>query len=175
MNIVDQNEPLAPFAGPGHWNDPDMLEIGNGGLSTEEYRSHFSLWAMMAAPLIAGNDLTNMSPETRSILLNREVIAIDQDPRGEAGRRVTKAGDFEVWARPLSNGSRAVLLFNRGKTLSDIAVKWSDVGYPDAVLASVRDVWNAKDLGEMRGGYTARQVPAHGVVMLIVTPTTSHH
>jgi alpha-galactosidase len=175
MNIVDQNEPLAPFAGPGHWNDPDMLEVGNGGLTEEEYRSHFSLWAMMAAPLIAGNDLTNMSPETRSILLNREVIAIDQDPRGEAGRRVVKVGDLEVWARPLSNGSRAVLLFNRGKALSDIAVKWSDVGYPDALHASVRDVWDAKDLGEMRGGYTARQVSAHGVVMLIVTPATGSH
>jgi alpha-galactosidase len=173
MNIVDQNESLAPFAGPGHWNDPDMLEVGNGGLSAEEYRSHFSLWAMMAAPLMAGNDLTKMPPETRSILLNREVIAIDQDARGEAGRRISKVGDLEVWGRPLSNGSRAVVLFNRGKGPASIAVKWSDIGYPDALRAKVRDIWSANDLGEMPDGYTAHQVPAHGVVMLVVTPATS--
>jgi alpha-galactosidase len=171
MNIVDQNEPLAPFAGPGHWNDPDMLEVGNGGLSTEEYRTHFSLWAMMAAPLIAGNNVMQMSPETRSILLNREVIAVDQDPRGEAGRRIRREGDREVWSRPLVNGNRAIVLFNRGKSPADIAVRWSDVGYPDALHAKVRDLWGAKDLGLLQDGYTAHGIPPHGVVMLVMMPS----
>lgn len=170
MNIVDQNEPLAPFAGPGHWNDPDMLEVGNGGLSAEEYRTHFSLWAMMAAPLIAGNDLMHMSADTRSILLNREVIAVDQDALGEAGKRVRKSENLEVWSRPLAGGNRAVILFNRGKVPTDVSVKWSELDYPEALHAHVRDVWQAKDLGDLKGGYTAHAIPSHGVVMLVVKP-----
>jgi alpha-galactosidase len=114
VSIADMNEPLWPYAGPGHWNDPDMLEVGNGGLTTSEYRSHFSLWAMMAAPLIAGNDIANMDEATRSILLNREVIAVDQDRLGIQGRRVWKDGARELWVKPLAGGARAVLLFNRG-------------------------------------------------------------
>ena len=96
LAIVDQNEPLYSHARPGHWNDPDMLEVGNGGMTTTEYRSHFSLWAIMAAPLMAGNDIRNMTPEIRDILTNKEVIAVDQDPLGEQGRRVGKDGDLEV-------------------------------------------------------------------------------
>jgi alpha-galactosidase len=170
MNIVDANEPLYPFAGPGHWNDPDMLEVGNGGLSTEEYRTHFSLWAMMAAPLIAGNDLEHMTPATRSILLNREVIAVDQDKLGRQGRRVRKDGNLEVWSRELEGGSRAVLLFNRGAAPASITVAWHDIGYPDTLPARVRDLWQARDLGLQLGTFTASAIPAHGVVMLTVRP-----
>ena len=169
-NIVDLNEPLYSYAGPGHWNDPDMLEVGNGGLSGTEYRSHFSLWAMMAAPLIAGNDVAHMSAATRAILLNREVIAVDQDPLGRQGRRVRRDGTLEVWSKELSGGDRAVLLFNRGEKSAAIHVDWTDLGYPLSITAQVRDLWAARDLGAIRGGYTAPAVPPHGVVMLTVRP-----
>ncbi len=96
LDIVDLEAELYSYAGPGHWNDPDMLEVGNGGMTDVEYRSHFSLWAILAAPLIAGNDLRNMRPEIHDILTNKEVIAVDQDPLGREGERVAKNGDLEV-------------------------------------------------------------------------------
>ena len=170
MNIVDLNEPLYSASGPGHWNDPDMLEVGNGGMTAEEYRSHFSLWAMMAAPLIAGNDVAHMTPATRAILLNREVIAIDQDALGRQGRRVSQRGDTEVWSRELAGGERAVLLLNRGDHPADIAFAWHEAGYPDTLHVRVRDLWGGKDLGALAGGYTAKAVPSHGVVMLTLRP-----
>lgn len=169
MDIVDLNEPLYPYAGPGHWNDPDMLEVGNGGLTDDESRAHFSLWAMMAAPLIAGNDVADMSAATRATLLNREVIAVDQDRLGRQGRRVRDDGDTEVWSRELADGARAVVLLNRGTKPADIAVAWHEIGYPDAVKADVRDVWVHRDIGRRKGGYRAT-VPAHGVTMVIVRP-----
>jgi alpha-galactosidase len=122
VNIVDLQVGLESFAGPGHWNDPDMLEVGNGGMTNTEYRSHFSLWAMLAAPLMAGNDMRSMSPEIKDILTNKEVIAVDQDALGIEGHRVRKDGDLEVWARPLKDGSRAVILFNRGSNDEEISV-----------------------------------------------------
>ena len=163
--ILDQNEPLWPFAGPGHWNDPDMLEVGNGKMTNAEYRAHFSLWALMAAPLIAGNDLAAMDMPTRDILLNKDVIAIDQDTLGVQGRRVAQHGDSEVWVRPLAGGGRAVILFNRGAAPVPIAVDWAQLGYPKALRMHVRDLWTHRDLGVMSGGYTA-QVAPHDVVML---------
>lgn len=168
-DIVDMNEPLWPFAGPGHWNDPDMLEVGNGGLTTDEYRSHFSLWAMMAAPLIAGNDVSAMDQATRDILLNREVIAVDQDALGIQGRRVVKDGDREVWVRPLTGGARAVLLFNRGSTPTAITVRWADLQLPDRQRVAVRDLWTHRDVSRTAGSYTATVAP-HGSVMLKVQP-----
>jgi alpha-galactosidase len=170
MNIVDQNEALYAFAGPGHWNDPDMLEVGNGGLSAEEYRTHFSLWAMMAAPLIAGNDVRHLNAETRSILLNADVIAVDQDALGRQGRRVRKDSDLEVWSRELSDGNRAVLFFNRGTVPATISVAFHELGYPDTLQARVRDLWQGKDMGVAKGSITAQAIPAHGVVMLTVRP-----
>ncbi|HZB69537.1 MAG TPA: glycoside hydrolase family 27 protein, partial [Sphingomicrobium sp.] len=169
LSIVDQNEPLWQYAGPGHWNDPDMLEVGNGGMSTTKYRSHFSLWAMMAAPLMAGNDIANMDEATRSILLNTEVIAIDQDKLGVQGRRVSKNGDQEVWVKPLSGGARAVLLFNRGKDPVDFGVTWAQLGFPAKQRAKVRDLWAHRDVGKRSGSFTATVEP-HGVVMLKVQP-----
>ncbi|RZJ98596.1 MAG: glycoside hydrolase family 27 protein [Brevundimonas sp.] len=165
MNIVDLNADLAPFAGPGHWNDPDMLQIGNGGMTTEEYRTHFSLWAMMAAPLMAGNDLATMTPEIHEILTNREVIAVDQDALGRAGARTWKDGDKEVWSRPLVGGGRAVILLNRGETAQTISVDWETLGLPAATRMAVRDLWAHRDLRAARGSFSA-QVPSHGVVMV---------
>ena len=169
LNIADMNEPHWPYAGPGHWNDPDMLEVGNGGMTDTEYRSHFSLWAMMAAPLIAGNDVSAMTSATRTILLNAEVIAVDQDLMGIAGRRVWKDGDREVWMRPLSDGARAVLLFNRGAEAISIPVEWSQLQLGSKQRAAVRDLWAHRNLGRVVGRYAA-SVPAHGVVMLRIQP-----
>jgi alpha-galactosidase len=154
---------LAPFAAPGHWNDPDMLEIGNGGMNPDEYRTHMSLWSMLAAPLIAGNDLRNMDAATREILLNREVIAVDQDPLGKAAARAAKTGDAEVWVRPLAGGAHAVAVFNRGAAETEVAVKWADLKLAGPLR--VRDLWAHTDRGPQAAGYAAR-VPAHGVVML---------
>ena len=169
LSILDQQVGIASYAGPGHWNDPDMLEVGNGGMTDTEYQSHFSLWAMLAAPLIAGNDLRDMSPAIHDILTNKEVIAIDQDPLGREGERVSKNGDLEVWARPLADGSRAAVLLNRGSGEQEITVNWHDLNYPDHLSAAVRDLWQHKDLGNFTGKFSAR-VPSHGVVVVTVRP-----
>ena len=169
MNIVDLNEPLYSYGGPGHWNDPDMLEVGNGGMTADEYRAHFSLWSMMAAPLIAGNDLTAMTPDTRSILLNKDVIAIDQDSLGVPGRRVRREGTSELWTRQLAGGYRAVALLNRGNEAASISFKFDEIGYPDTLTAAGRDLWAHKDLGPLHGSYTAT-VPPHGIVLLTLKP-----
>ena len=131
MNILDMQAGLEAYAGPGHWNDPDMLEVGNGGMTDNEYRAHFSLWAMLAAPLIAGNDLSAMTEETKAILMNKEVIAVDQDPLGVQASRLAKEGDSEIWARPLKGGGRAVALLNRATAPHDITVTWEQLRYPD--------------------------------------------
>jgi alpha-galactosidase len=169
LDIVDLQVGLDGFAGPGHWNDPDMLEVGNGGMTNAEYRSHFSLWAMLAAPLMAGNDLNNMTPETGEILTNKEVIAIDQDKLGREARRVRRDGDIEVWARSLEGGDRAVLLLNRGTAVKEVTVNWTDLDYPAHVPAAVRDLWQHKDLGKFTEKFTASVAP-HAVVMITVKP-----
>jgi alpha-galactosidase len=167
--ILDQQEGLESYAGPGHWNDPDMLEVGNGGMTTTEYRSHFSLWSILAAPLIAGNDLRDMTPEIHDILTNKEVISIDQDPLGREGRRVHKDGDLEIWAKELAGGNRAAILFNRSATERQITLSWEDLDYPSHLSATVRDLWQHKDLGKFTGKFSAT-VPSHGVVMVTVKP-----
>ena len=169
MDIVDLNEPLYSYGGPGHWNDPDMLEVGNGGMSLDEDRTHFALWSIMAAPLIAGNDLTKMSPETQSILLNKEVIAIDQDTLGMPGHRVRKTGTAELWTRDLAGGDRAVALVNRNTQAAEIAFRFDEVGYPDSLSMHARDLWAHKDSGPLHGTYSAT-VPAHGTVLLVLKP-----
>jgi alpha-galactosidase len=160
-----QND-LAQYARPGHWNDPDMLEIGNGGMSATEYRTHMSLWAILAAPLLAGNDLRNMSPEILAILTNREVIAVDQDKLGKQGARVWKSGDQEAWVRQLSANALAVAIFNRGSQPADVSVKWSDLGI--SYKPKVRDLWEHKDVVVQGDGYSA-SIPGHGVVMLRIS------
>jgi alpha-galactosidase len=169
LAILDQQVGLESYAGPGHWNDPDMLEVGNGGMTDTEYRSHFSLWAVLAAPLIAGNDLRNMRPEIHDILTNKEVIAVNQDALGREGTRVVKNGDLEVWAKQLKEGSRAVVLLNRGASEQNMTVAWQDLGYPSHLNAAVRDLWQHKDLGKATEKFSA-PVASHGVVMVTVTP-----
>ncbi len=160
-----QNE-LAQWAKPGHWNDPDMLEIGNGGMSETEYKTHMTLWAMLAAPMLAGNDLRSMSSEILAILTNREVIALDQDKDGKQGTRAWKSGDQEIWTRPLSGGALAVALFNRANDEAKVTVRWADIGIK--AKARVRDLWLHKDL-EWPGAESSVSVPGHGVVMLRVS------
>lgn len=157
---------LSKYAGPGHWNDPDMLEVGNGKLTLDENRTHMSLWALLAAPLLAGNDLSKMTPETTAILTNRDVIAIDQDPLGKQGDRVSAVGPVEIWSKPLQGGDVAVALFNRDETALPVTLTLSDVGFPSG--AKLRDIWQAKDLGKIKTTYTAN-VPRHGVVLLRLT------
>jgi alpha-galactosidase len=153
------------FAGPGHWNDPDMLEIGNGGMTDTEYQTHMSLWCLLAAPLLAGNDIRDMKPATAEILMNKEVIAVDQDKLGKQGVRVAKDGDLEVWAKPLADGGHAMGLFNRGENAAKVTAKWSYIGVQGS--HKVRDLWKHEDMGKMADAYTA-EVPAHGVVMVRV-------
>ena len=155
---------LAIWAAPGHWNDPDMLEIDNGGMTDNEYRTHMSLWAILAAPLLAGNDLRNMAPTILEILTNREVIAVNQDKDGKQGRRIAKSGDQEVWAKPLFDGGLAIGLFNRGDAPAKITVKWSDLGLKSAPVR-IRDLWTHSDL-KLDGLEYSSTVPVHGVVML---------
>jgi alpha-galactosidase len=148
-----------------------MLEVGNGGMTQEEYKSHFSLWAMMAAPLIAGNDIPHMTPEIRSILLNKEIIGLDQDPLGKQGHRVRRDGDLEVWVREIAGGNRAVLLLNRGNAPADIQFKWDELGYPSKLKATLHDMWKGSDVANTEGTYTVHQIPSHGVVVLSVKPS----
>jgi alpha-galactosidase len=157
---------LEPFAGPGHWNDPDMLEVGNGGMDRDEYHTHMALWAILAAPLLAGNDLRNMSPETKEMLTNADVIAVDQDPKGVQGHRVWQQGLLEIWARPLADGSQAVGLFNRTEAAFPLTVEFKSIGVPAS--AKVRDLWEHKDLGVMHDSYTA-EVPKHGVAFIKIS------
>ena len=153
---------------PGHWNDPDMLEIGNGGMSDEEYRTHMSLWSMLAAPLLAGNDLANMQPAILQILTNREVIAIDQDSAGKQGSAAWRSGDREIWVRDLAGGSRAIALFNRGTAAAKIAVKWADLGMK--APSGGRNLWTGQNV-VFNGQDDAAEVPPHGVVLWRVTAT----
>jgi len=141
-----------------------MLEIGNGGMTDDEYRTHMSLWAILAAPLLAGNDLRNMTPTILEILTNREVIAVNQDKDGKQGRRIAKSGDQEVWAKPLFDGGLAIGLFNRGDAPAKITVKWSDLGLKSAPVR-IRDLWTHSDL-KLDGLEYSSTVPVHGVVML---------
>jgi alpha-galactosidase len=156
---------LSEFARPGHWNDPDMLEIGNGGMSETEYQTHMSLWSMLAAPLIAGNDVRNVPAPILAILTNKEVIAIDQDKLGHQAKRISKSGDQEVWARDLTGGDHAVALFNLAADPAKITVAWKDIGLTKAPKRA-RDLWSHRDV--MLSGEYSATVPAHGVVLLRV-------
>jgi alpha-galactosidase len=169
VNIIDRQAELSSYASPNAWNDPDMLEVGNGGMTTTEYESHFSLWAMMAAPLIAGNDMSKMDADTLRILTNKDVIAVDQDPLGKQGRRVVKEGDLEVWVRPLQGGEIAAVLFNRGKTPADMKLTWDRLGLPVDKKADVKDLWSKKVTKNVSGSYGGKVAP-HGVIMVRVTP-----
>ena len=148
---LDLQNGLEKFAGPGHWNDPDMLEVGNGALTTEEEKSHFTLWCMLAAPLMAGNDLRKMAPETAKILTNAAVIAIDQDALGQQGWRAAINNDLEIFVKPLQGGDTAVCLFNRGDGEKKLDLAWSSVSI--ATGHKIKDVWKNEAAGTTAGNY----------------------
>ncbi len=166
--LLDTQVGLEKYAGPGGWNDPDMLEVGNGGMTAGEYRAHFGFWCLLASPLMAGNDLRQMTPETRDILTNPEVIAVDQDPLGVQGSKIRDHGDLEVWAKRLEGGAQAVILFNRGSKEQPMAVSWQEIGLSYDAEPMVRDLWGKKDLGRVKGTFSA-SVPSHEIVMIRVT------
>ena len=168
---ADQNNLWADYAGPGGWNDPDMLEVGNGEMTTTEYETHFSLWCLMKAPLLIGADVRTMSNDTFRILTNTEVIAVSQDPKGVQGRKVNVTGDSEVWSVPLSNGAFAVILLNRGDTVVSITARWADLPLDPNTAATVRDLWQHQDVGVAKGSVTA-DVASHGVVMYRIAPAS---
>jgi hypothetical protein len=163
LSIVKQNAPLTDAAGPGHWNDPDMLEVGNGGMTDAEYRSHFSLWAEMAAPLLVGTDLRNPKQSTLDILENKDVIAVDQDPLGKQAKVVTNAGGHWVFAKPLANGDVAVALFNETASAAPISTTAAAAGLPQASGYALHDLWAKSTTGTT--GTIAANVPGHGTVM----------
>ncbi|GAA2476413.1 NPCBM/NEW2 domain-containing protein [Streptomyces longisporus] len=166
LSILKKNLPLAPYAGPGHWNDPDMLEVGNGGMTDTEYRSHFSMWSIMAAPLLIGSDLRKASQATFDILDNKEVVAVDQDPLGKQGTVVSSQGGRWVVAKEMKDGSRAVALFNESGTAQHISTTAKAVGLPAADAYTLRDLWQHKSYNT--AGTVSATVPAHGTVLLRV-------
>jgi len=163
ISNLDLQRGLERYAGPGHWNDPDMLEVGNGVLSPDEERSHFSLWCMLAAPLMAGNDLRNMSAATKSILTNKDVIAIDQDPLGKQGYEVYYKDDLEVFVKPLQGGDTAVCLFNRGDETKNIDLPWNSFHIGSA--RTIRDVWKGQPQGTTSSPFRAG-IAKHAVILL---------
>lgn len=176
LQILDKQVDLEQYAGPGHWNDPDMLEVGNGGMTTREYKTHFSLWCMLAAPLMAGNDLRNMDDSTKYILMNKDVIALDQDPLGAQGFKLLDFGDLEVWVKALSNGEAAFCFLNRGKTDIDLNFDWKKFGiHHDSIrkngfslrknVYQVKDLWTKKSLGTTSKNIQAK-IPSHDVLVV---------
>ncbi len=152
--IAETQVGLAKYAAPGHWNDPDMLEVGNGKLTLDENRTHMGMWAMLAAPLLAGNNLTQLTPEITAVLLNKEVIAIDQDALGKQADRVYKEGPVEIWSRPLADGGHALAVINFGEDFTFL--RGIDLHLKEAGIrgnAPAHDIWSAKDLGSLQTGY----------------------
>ena len=174
------DEPLAAFSSIGHWNDPDMLEVGNGGMTTEQYKAHFALWAILNSPLIAGNDLRDMNQDTRDILLNEELIAVNQDPNGLQGVIVSQKGNAKVYARPLTmDGLRAVVLFNGElENEATLEVKWSDLGLLPGP-AEVRDLFAHQDLGPFEGSYSVTLAPTTAAAIRVqgteALPVSGNH
>ena len=168
LTNLDISGQHSKIAHPGAWNDPDMLEVGNGGMTDAEYRAHFSLWAIMAAPLMSGNDVRSMSAATKEILLNPEVIAVDQDSLGAQGVITWEPSpDLQVWSKPLHDGALAIVLLNRSSAAAKIPANFWRAGlHVDS--ANVRDLWLHQDLGRFKGEY-ATTVQPHSVVMIRVT------
>jgi alpha-galactosidase len=172
--MIDIDEPLAPWAGPGFWNDNDMLEVGNGMSETED-RSHFALWCILASPLIAGNDLRSMTEITRSILTNPGVIAVNQDPLGAQAIVCASGNNTQVWAKPMADGSTVVLLLNRDdKTAMDIAAPLRGCiqhGATESAIAT--DVWTGSSLGSVTESFVAKGVAPHASVFVKLMPSAT--
>lgn len=174
MSILDMQDGLREFAGPGHWNDPDMLEVGNGGMTTQEDRAHFSMWCMLAAPLMAGNDIGNMSEQTHAILTNKDAIAINQDALGIQAFRLMANDSLETWFKPLSDGDWALCFLNRSTQEKDIDFDWKTKVYDefskrdldgDNTKYEIFDVWEKKNLGKTNKPLKSK-LSGHGVLML---------
>jgi len=180
LYCLDLTADLWEYAAPGYWNDPDMLEVGNDSkealwnhispltMTLQEYKTHFIMWCMVAAPLIAGNDLRSMKPEIREILTNKALIAIDQDPLGKQGRRVRKKDELEVWMKELSGGSVAVALFNRSSNPVSMTVHWKELGIHGT--RTVSDLWMHTKLGNYKNSFTAVQIKSHEARILLLSP-----
>ncbi|XP_014497736.1 alpha-galactosidase 1 [Vigna radiata var. radiata] len=170
ISRADMNEVYAEYARPGGWNDPDMLEVGNGGMTKNEYIVHFSLWALSKAPLLLGCDVRNMTKDTVDIVTNKEVIAVNQDSLGVQGKKVRMEGDMEIWAGPLSRYRVAVVLLNRGPWNISITAYWDDIGIPSKSAVEARDLWEHKTLvGRFKDKLTA-QVEPHSCKMYVLKP-----
>jgi len=173
VEIADLNDQWAEYAGPGGWNDPDMLEVGNGGMTMEEYRSHFSVWALMKAPLLIGCDVRDVSSEMIALLSNREVIAINQDELGVQGRKVSVQGSnglLQVWAGPLSLGRTVVLLWNRSDMGGTITAEWGDIGLQSGTAVTIYDIWKKETVNQTGIDLLSSEVSPHSVAMFILTP-----
>ncbi|KAJ3690206.1 hypothetical protein LUZ61_019370 [Rhynchospora tenuis] len=166
---ADENDRWASYAGPGGWNDPDMLEVGNGGMSTEEYRSHFSIWSLVKAPLLIGCDLRSLSQDTKDILGNSEVIAVNQDSLGVQGKKVQSYNGLEVWAGPLSGGRVAVVLWNRASYQTTITANWASIGLKSSAVVDARDLWAHSTIYGVQGQLSA-SVGSHACKMYVLTP-----
>lgn len=172
--IADLNDKWAAYAGPGGWNDPDMLEVGNGGMSYHEYRAHFSIWALMKAPLLIGCDVRNMTAETLEILSNKEIITVNQDSLGVQGRKVHLSGTEgcqQIWAGPLSGNRLVVAFWNRCPSATTITVEWNVLGLQSSISVSVRDLWQHKEVAKAAVALFSTQVEAHDCAVYIFTPT----
>jgi alpha-galactosidase len=166
--ILDAQVGLEKYAGPDHWNDPDMLEVGNAGLNPAESRAHFSLWCMLAAPLMAGNDVRHMTEETRAILTNTDVIALDQDPLGKEGLRIYADPAKEIWVKELSHGDWAVCVLNAGPVPADLTVDWNQIRFLQGTYR-VRNLWTKQDVGTTQEKHTGH-VASHDVMLFRLTP-----
>jgi len=179
MHILDLQDGLREYAGPSHWNDPDMMEVGNGGMSLNEDRAHFSMWAMLAAPLIAGNDLRSMSKQTLEILINNDVIAINQDSLGIQALKYKAQDSLEYWIKPLSKGAWALCFLNRSTENKSIEIDWANTVVEDSFAKrtfdgskqnyTFKDVWTKKEMGTTQKPLKTN-VPSHDVLMLYVKP-----
>ena len=169
LTILDRQTELHPFAGPDHWNDPDMLEVGNGDLTADQSRAHLALWSMLAAPLMAGNDLRAMSDETRDILIAPEIVAIDQDAAGKQGRLLSRDGDIDTWVRDLApEGRHAIAVLNRGSDAREVRIALEDIGVALRTNVRVRDLWQRVDVGKARREILIATSPNSATVLSVV-------
>ncbi|KAK7269013.1 hypothetical protein RIF29_21728 [Crotalaria pallida] len=171
-SIADENDKWASYAGPGGWNDPDMLEVGNGGMTMEEYRAHFSIWALAKAPLLVGCDIRAMDNTTYELISNREVIAVNQDKLGVQGKKVKNDTGLEVWAGPLSGNRTAVILWNRSSSNATVTASWSDIGLEPGTKVDARDLWEHSTQSSISGEISAK-LDSHACKMFVLTPQSS--
>lgn len=163
LNIIDKMAPLEKYAGPGHWNDADMLEIGNGGMTNTEYITHMSMWCMLASPLMAGNDIRNMDAATKNILTNKEVIAINQDALGKQAHLAITMGQKQIWTKRLQNGDIAVCFLNRAETPWNVDFNWRLLGIKNNL--TIRDLWKHKNIGTTAANIKSN-IASHAVLMV---------